>query len=134
METLKRNLINLGKGFIVWFILLLLNTRSNEAAVNGIKILLDVILVSMIISDFQKVQAIMNKKKSKNKKQDKQSEKPVPRKKEEEQIEGTGRNSAQNPCYGLLVCTGISYIYCLDFKNKNPGSYFNTSVSLGDHY
>lgn len=32
---------------------------------------------------FQKVQAIMNKKKSKNKKQDKQSEKPVPRKKEE---------------------------------------------------
>lgn len=85
---------------------------------------------------FQKVQAIMNKKKSKNKKQDKQSEKPVPRKKEEEQTEGTGRNSAQNPCYGLLVCTGISYIYiyCLDFKNKNPGSYFNTSVSLGDHY
>lgn len=65
----------------------------------------------------------MNKKKSKNKKQDKQSEKPVPRKKEEEQTEGTGRNSAQNPCYGLLVCTGISYIYCLDFKNKNPGSY-----------
>ena len=60
----------------------------------------------------------MNKKKSKNKKQDKQSEKPVPRKKEEEQTEGTGRNSAQNPCYGLLVCTGISYIYCLDFKNK----------------
>ena len=50
METLKRNLINLGKGFIVWFILLLLNTRSNEAAVNGIKILLDVILASMIIS------------------------------------------------------------------------------------
>ncbi|MBS4907579.1 MAG: hypothetical protein KH021_06315, partial [Ruminococcus sp.] len=83
---------------------------------------------------FQKVQAIMNKKKSKNKKQDKQSEKPVPRKKEEEQTEGTGRNSAQNPCYGLLVCTGISYIYCLDFKNKNPGSYFNTSVSLADHY
>ena len=75
---------------------------------------------------FQKVQAIMNKKKSKNKKQDKQSEKPVPRKKEEEQTEGT--------CYGLLVCTGISYIYCLDFKNKNPGSYFNTSVSLADHY
>ena len=70
----------------------------------------------------------------KNKKQDKQSEKPVPRKKEEEQTEGTGRNSAQNPCYGLLVCTGISYIYCLDFKNKNPGSYFNTSVSLADHY
>ena len=58
---------------------------------------------------FQKVQVIMNKKKSKNKKQDKQSEKPVPRKKEEEQTEGTGRNSAQNPCYGLLVCTGISY-------------------------
>ena len=83
---------------------------------------------------FQKVQAIMNKKKSKNKKQDKQSEKPDPRKKEEEQTEGTGRNSAQNPCYGLLVCTGISYIYCLDFKNKNPGSYFNTSVSLADHY
>ena len=51
METLKRNLINLGKGFIVWFILLLLNTRSNEAAVNGIKILLDVILASMIISE-----------------------------------------------------------------------------------
>lgn len=47
---------------------------------------------------FQKVQAIMNKKKLKNKKQDKQSEKPVPRKKEEEQTEGTGRNSAQNPC------------------------------------
>ena len=62
------------------------------------------------------------------------NEKPVPRKKEEEQTEGTGRNSAQNPCYGLLVCTGISYIYCLDFKNKNPGSYFNTSVSLADHY
>lgn len=67
---------------------------------------------------FQKVQAIMNKKKSKNKKQDKQSEKPVPRKKEEEQTEGTGRNSAQNPCYGLLVCTGISYIYCWISKTK----------------
>lgn len=28
----------------------------------------------------------------------------------------------------------ISSIHCLDFKNKNPGSYFNTSVSLADHY
>lgn len=52
----------------------------------------------------------MNKKKSKNKKQDKQSENPVPRKKEAEQTEGTGRNSAQNPCYGLLVCAGISVV------------------------
>ena len=51
METLKRNLINMGKGFIVWFILLLLNTRSNEAYVNSIKILLDVVLASMIISE-----------------------------------------------------------------------------------
>lgn len=51
METLKRNLVNLGKGFIVWFVLLILNTRSNEAGVNGIKILLDAVLASMIISE-----------------------------------------------------------------------------------
>ena len=81
----------------------------------------------------------MNKKKSKNKKQDKQSEKPVPRKKEEEQTEGTGRNSAQNPCYGLLVCTGISYIYCLDFKNKIqaviliPACHWQIIINSFDH-
>lgn len=82
---------------------------------------------------FQKVQAIMNKKKSKNKKQDKQSEKPVPRKKEEEQTEGTGRNSLRT--LAMDYWSVLEYhIYCLDFKNKNPGSYFNTSVSLADHY
>ena len=75
----------------------------------------------------------MNKKKSKNKNRISRV-RSRSEEKEEEQTEGTGRNSAQNPCYGLLVCTGISYIYCLDFKNKNPGSYFNTSVSLADHY
>ena len=54
----------------------------------------------------------MNKKKSKNKKQDKQSEKPVPRKKEEEQTEGTGRNYSSEP---LLWITGLYWniIYIL---------------------
>ena len=53
METLKRNMVNLGKGLAVWIVLLFLNTRGNEANVNGIKILLDTVLASMLISESQ---------------------------------------------------------------------------------
>ena len=53
METLKRNMVNLGKGLAVWIVLLLLNTRGNEANVNGIEILLDTVLASMLISESQ---------------------------------------------------------------------------------
>lgn len=53
METLKRNMVNLGKGLAVWIVRLFLNTRGNEANVNGIKILLDTVLASMLISESQ---------------------------------------------------------------------------------
>ena len=66
----------------------------------------------------------MNKKKSKNKKQDKQSEKPVPRKKEEEQTEGTGRNSARTLAMDYWSVLEYHNIYCLDFKKQKSRQLF----------
>ena len=38
MESVKKSVKNFGKGFGIWLILLLLNTRAGESSVNGIKI------------------------------------------------------------------------------------------------
>ena len=51
----------------------------------------------------------MNKKKSKNKKQDKQSEKSIPQKKEEEQIEDIDRY-VQNPEYRMRCKAAIDIL------------------------
>ena len=44
MESVKNGLLNFCKGFGIWFVLLILNTRSGEASVNGLKIILDTVL------------------------------------------------------------------------------------------
>lgn len=54
MESIKRGLVNFGKGFGIWIILLLFNTRSGESDVNGIKIILDVILAVILIGSYRK--------------------------------------------------------------------------------
>ena len=83
---------------------------------------------------FQKVQAIMNKKKSKKKNR-------ISRVRS--RFRGKRKRSRQKELVEIQLRTlAMDYwsvleyhnIYCLDFKNKNPGSYFNTSVSLADHY
>lgn len=76
----------------------------------------------------------MNKKKSKNKKQDKQSEKPVPRKRKRSRQKELVEIQLRTLAMDYWSVLEYHNIYCLDFKNKNPGSYFNTSVSLADHY
>lgn len=50
MDSVKNSLINFCKGFGIWFLLLLLNTRSGEAEVNGIKTILDIILAIILVS------------------------------------------------------------------------------------
>ena len=54
MESIKRGLVNFGKGFGIWIILLLFNTRSGEGDVNGIKIILDVILAVILTGNYRK--------------------------------------------------------------------------------
>ena len=54
MESIKRGLVNFGKGFGIWIILLLFNTRSGESDVNGIKIILDVILAVILTGNYRK--------------------------------------------------------------------------------
>lgn len=54
MESIKRGLVNFGKGFGIWIILLLFNTRSGESDVNGIKIILDVILAVILVGNYRK--------------------------------------------------------------------------------
>jgi hypothetical protein len=53
MESVKSGLLNFCKGFGIWFVLLLLNTRSGEAGVNGIKIVLDVILAIIFVGSYK---------------------------------------------------------------------------------
>ena len=54
MESIMRELINFGKGFGIWIILLLFNTRSGESDVNGIKIILDAILAVVLVGSYRK--------------------------------------------------------------------------------
>lgn len=54
MESIKRELINFGKGFGIWIILLFFNTRSGESDVNGIKIILDAILAVVLAGSYRK--------------------------------------------------------------------------------
>ena len=54
MESIKRELINFGKGFGIWIILLLFNTWSGESNVNGIKIILDAILAVVLAGSYRK--------------------------------------------------------------------------------
>lgn len=53
MESVKSGLFNFCKGFCIWFILLLLNTHSGEANVNSLKIVLDMILAVILVSDYK---------------------------------------------------------------------------------
>ena len=70
----------------------------------------------------------MNKKKSKNKKQDKQSEKPVPQKREEEQIEDIDRY-VQNPEYKMRCKAAIDILQAkLKMINSELSRQKNRSV------
>ena len=70
----------------------------------------------------------MNKKKSKNKKQDKQSEKPVPQKKKEEQIEDIDRY-VQNPEYRMRCKAAIDILQAkLKMINSELSRQKNRSV------
>lgn len=51
MESVKSSLINFCKGFGIWFLLLLFNTRGGEADVNGFKIVLGVVLMKNVPED-----------------------------------------------------------------------------------
>lgn len=53
MESVKNGLLNFGKGFGIWFVLLILNTRSGEASVNGLKIILDTILAVILVGSYR---------------------------------------------------------------------------------
>lgn len=53
MESVKSGLLNFCKGFGIWLVLLLLNTRSGEADVNGIKIVLDIILAVIFVGNYK---------------------------------------------------------------------------------
>lgn len=49
MESVKSSLINFCKGFGIWFLLRLFNTRSGEIDVNGFKIILDIIIAVILV-------------------------------------------------------------------------------------
>lgn len=53
MESVKSSLINFCKGFGIWFLLLLFNTRSGEADVNGFKIVLDIIIAVILVGNYK---------------------------------------------------------------------------------
>lgn len=53
MESVKNGLLNFCKGFGIWFVLLILNTRSGEANVNGLKIILDTILAVILVGSYR---------------------------------------------------------------------------------
>lgn len=53
MESVKSSLINFCKGFGIWFLLLLFNTRSGEADVNGFKIILDIIIAVILVGSYK---------------------------------------------------------------------------------
>ena len=54
MESVKKSVKNFGKGFGIWLILLLLNTRAGESSVNGIKIIMDTLLCIILIGNNKK--------------------------------------------------------------------------------
>ena len=54
MESVKKSVKNFGKGFGIWLILLLLNTRAGESSVNGIKIIMDTLLSIILIGNNKK--------------------------------------------------------------------------------
>lgn len=53
MESLKNGLLNFCKGFGVWMLLLFFNTRSGEPGPNSIKILLNIVLAIILVSDYK---------------------------------------------------------------------------------
>lgn len=53
MESVKKSLINFCKGFGIWLVLLLLNTRSGEGAANMIKSILDIILAIILVGSYR---------------------------------------------------------------------------------
>ena len=53
MESVKSSLTNFCKGFGIWFLLLLFNTRSGEADVNGFKIILDIIIAVILVGSYK---------------------------------------------------------------------------------
>ena len=53
MESVKSSLINFCKGFGIWLLLLLFNTRSGEAGVNGFKIMLDIIIAVILVGNYK---------------------------------------------------------------------------------
>lgn len=53
MESVKSSLLKFCKEFGIWFVLLLLNTRSGEADVNGIKNVLDIILAVIFVGSYK---------------------------------------------------------------------------------
>lgn len=53
MESVKSSLINFCKGFGIWFLLLLFNTRSGETDVNGFKIILDIIIAVILVGSYK---------------------------------------------------------------------------------
>lgn len=53
MESVKSSLINFCKGFGIWFLLLLFNTRSGETNVNGFKIVLDIIIAVTLVGNYK---------------------------------------------------------------------------------
>lgn len=54
MESIKTGLLNFGKGFGIWFVLLLFNTRGGESDANGLKILLDIVLAIILVGNYRK--------------------------------------------------------------------------------
>lgn len=53
MESVKSSLIKFCKGFGIWLLLLLFNTRSGEVGVNGFKIVLDIILAVILVGSYR---------------------------------------------------------------------------------
>ena len=53
MESVKSSLISFCKGFGIWFLLLIFNTRNGEAEVNGFKIILDIIIAVILVGSYK---------------------------------------------------------------------------------
>lgn len=53
MESVKSSLISFCKGFGIWFLLLIFNTRNGDAEVNGFKIILDIIIVVILVGSYK---------------------------------------------------------------------------------
>lgn len=53
MESVKSSLISFCKGFGIWFLLLIFNTRNGDAEVNGFKIILDIIIAVILVGSYK---------------------------------------------------------------------------------